>query len=130
MSSWGEKELVQQDDEHVVEYLSRIHSKFQDIHPFRDGNGRVGRLVMNVLLLQQGYPVMAFAPSFNVLFSHGVSNGVRKNYIIFSLLLAEVLFASFRAYEEALEVKLLPSVDDSIQFKKENFVTPYVASVD
>jgi fido (protein-threonine AMPylation protein) len=120
MSTWCEKELVQKDEEHMVEYLSRIHSKFQDIHPFRDGNGRVGRLTMNVLLLQRGYPVLAFSPSLSILFNHGVSNGVRENYTIFSRLLAESLFAGFRAYEDVLEVKLLPTVEDSSRSNNTN----------
>jgi hypothetical protein len=54
------------------------------------------------------------------LFNHGVvSDGVRGNYTIFAGLLAEVMFASFWANEEALECKLLPSSEDSIQLKRE-----------
>jgi fido (protein-threonine AMPylation protein) len=115
MASWCEKELVQMENEHIIEYLSRIHSRFQDIHPFRDGNGRVGRLIMNIILLQQGYPVMAFAPSLSLLFNHGVKMGVSGNTTFFSRLLAEVLFASFKAYEDALDVKILPSVKETVK---------------
>lgn len=42
---------------HAVEVAARMHERIATIHPFVDGNGRTARLVMNCLLLQQGYPV-------------------------------------------------------------------------
>lgn len=42
--------------EHLAEYLARIHARFESIHPFRDGNGRTGRLVINLLLVRRGLP--------------------------------------------------------------------------
>ncbi len=41
---------------HPVELASVFHFRFEYIHPFGDGNGRVGRLAMNVLLAHSGYP--------------------------------------------------------------------------
>ncbi|MGI8905590.1 MAG: Fic family protein [Candidatus Sumerlaeaceae bacterium] len=42
---------------HPVLRASHAHLHFVTIHPFRDGNGRVGRLLMNLLLLRAGYPI-------------------------------------------------------------------------
>lgn len=42
--------------EHVLYYQARIHAAFERIHPFRDGNGRVGRLMTNLLLVRNGFP--------------------------------------------------------------------------
>lgn len=41
---------------HIVEDLARLHAAFERIHPFPDGNGRVGRLVLTHLLVRTGYP--------------------------------------------------------------------------
>jgi Fic family protein len=35
--------------------IARFHLEFEHIHPFEDGNGRVGRLIMNYQLLHNGY---------------------------------------------------------------------------
>ena len=39
----------------VIAESAGIHSKFEQIHPFSDGNGRVGRLFMNVMLLSANF---------------------------------------------------------------------------
>jgi len=41
---------------HPLELAALAHYKFVFIHPFYDGNGRVSRLLMNLVLLQSGYP--------------------------------------------------------------------------
>jgi Fic family protein len=40
---------------HPVEFATIFHKKFVFIHPFKDGNGRVARLLMNASLIQDGY---------------------------------------------------------------------------
>ncbi len=40
---------------HPVEFAALLHKKFVFIHPFKDGNGRVARLLMNTALIQDGY---------------------------------------------------------------------------
>jgi len=47
---------------HPVEACAKAHKDFVFIHPFVDGNGRVARLLMNLVLLQEGYNI-ALIPS-------------------------------------------------------------------
>ena len=44
----------------LVQALAKTHVEFILIHPFRDGNGRLGRLIMTVMALQAGQPVLDF----------------------------------------------------------------------
>ena len=43
-------------EEHIVTKLARFHIEFEGIHPFIDGNGRTGRLLVNFELMKAGYP--------------------------------------------------------------------------
>ncbi len=48
---------------HIITKIARFHLEFEHIHPFCDGNGRIGRVLNNFLLLREGYvPInIAFA---------------------------------------------------------------------
>lgn len=47
---------------HPVEYAAMLHLQLVNIHPFIDGNGRTARLLMNIALLQAGYPITIIPP--------------------------------------------------------------------
>ena len=42
---------------HPIILAAELHERLVTIHPFIDGNGRTARLVMNLTLLQHGFPV-------------------------------------------------------------------------
>ena len=42
---------------HPIAYAAEAHFRLVTIHPFRDGNGRAARLLMNLCLLRAGYPI-------------------------------------------------------------------------
>ena len=42
--------------EHTITKLARFHIEFESIHPFIDGNGRTGRLLVNLEFMKAGFP--------------------------------------------------------------------------
>jgi fido (protein-threonine AMPylation protein) len=42
--------------QHPMLFVADLHARFERIHPFRDGNGRTGRLATNLLLVRHGFP--------------------------------------------------------------------------
>lgn len=48
------------DDEQLVEALATVHIEFILIHPYREGNGRLGRLLATIMALQAGKPPLDF----------------------------------------------------------------------
>ncbi|MCK5775250.1 MAG: Fic family protein [Bacteroidales bacterium] len=41
--------------QHIIKRIALLHLTFEHIHPFVDGNGRIGRVVNNYLLIKEGY---------------------------------------------------------------------------
>lgn len=91
--------------EHLVEFLARLHTRFESIHPFRDGNGRTGRLLMNLMLVRRGLP-----PAI-------IYNRERTRYI------AALARADARGEYGALGELIARSIRDSI----DRFVLPALA---
>ena len=50
----------------VAKAIATVYGEFELIHPYREGNGRIGRLITDLMALQAGYPPLLFGISDQV----------------------------------------------------------------
>lgn len=90
--------------DHPVKIAADAHFKLVSIHPFSDGNGRTSRLLMNLLLMQAGYPPAIIRKEDRLEYVNALEKGqVRNDTDDFYHLVYEAVDRSLDIYLEALQ---------------------------
>jgi Fic family protein len=82
------------------------HTWFVYIHPFIDGNGRVARLLMNLLLMRYGYPIAIITKEDRLRYYDALETSQASDLSPFLALLTECLHESLEEYERAASEQL------------------------
>lgn len=86
----------------IIELATVFHHKFVWIHPFFDGNGRTVRLVMNLLLMKEGFPPAIILKNDRAKYYDGLNNANKGNYQKLGLLMAQALERTLNIYLSAI----------------------------
>jgi Fic family protein len=114
---------------HPVELASILHHRLVYIHPFFDGNGRTSRLVMNIILMQAGFPLVIVMKNDRKRYYRTLSVADKGEYTDFVNFIA-------RSVERTLDIYLkilMPNKKDQEKFisladlaKDSNFTEKYL----
>lgn len=108
------KWLVGGNPDHVVKIGANAHYKLVSIHPFSDGNGRTSRLLMNLLLMQQGYPPAIIRKEDRLAYINSLEKAQKGNSLDdFYNLVYEAVDRSLDIYLEAIEPERISATEPS-----------------
>ena len=89
-------------NEEVVKAIAEVHTELVLIHPFREGNGRVSRLLATLMALQAGLPLLDFSTmnEQKEKYFAAVQAGLDRNYKPMELLFSEIIENSISALDD------------------------------
>jgi len=93
-----------QDRQAIVSALSIVHVEFELIHPFREGNGRLGRMLATLMALQAGLPLLDFsliAEEKKQAYFAAIQMGLDEDYSQMENLFDEIIQRSLAASEKS-----------------------------
>jgi len=80
---------------HEIEHIAKMHSDFEMIHPFGDGNGRIGRLLMIIQLISKGFAPCVIAVNSRPEYYEYLEYSQRKSHTHFTYFLAEAVLKGY-----------------------------------
>ncbi len=97
------KEANQNKEIHPLILAALFHYKFVAIHPFDDGNGRLSRILMNLILMRNGYPPVVIKMEDRQNYYALLSQADTGNYWPFVEYIGDYLTTSLNLYLKAIE---------------------------
>lgn len=87
--------LTDMNDQQLITLLAEVHVEFILIHPFREGNGRISRLLLDVMAVKAGAQPLDYSlwHEHKDYYFKGIQAGVDRNYQFIERLIRDVLEA-------------------------------------
>lgn len=82
-----------------------VHHKLVYIHPFWDGNGRISRIMMNIFIMQAGFPIGIILKNDRKRYYRVLSEADKGNYSPFCEFVAQSVIRSLNIYLKSLKPK-------------------------
>lgn len=104
-------------ENHVISALAKFHTLFESIHPFADGNGRVGRILLNFVAITMGLPpiiIKGIEASQRTAYYHALEQadkGFHQGFPKPDNLVATLNQGDFAALEALLIESIVPQLD-------------------
>ena len=97
---------------HPVALAAEFHYRFVSIHPFDDGNGRMSRLLMNLILMRGGYPMTVIRASDRNRYLAALSEADAGEIEPFFSFVGESVAASMQLMIRAAKGESIDEIDD------------------
>ncbi len=78
---------------HPVIFAAKLHKKFSFIYPFAYGNGQMARLLLNLALLQAGYPLVVITPASRMEYNAALEKAHKTPYAFAQFIGERVILA-------------------------------------
>lgn len=109
---------------HPIELAALTHHRLVYVHPFFDGNGRTARLAMNVLLMQEGYPLVVILKNDRKKYYQALEKADKGNFAPFVRFIAQMVERSLNIYLKTL-IPAKSSAEKYISLSVLSRQTPY-----
>ncbi len=106
------REQQENEDLHPLAVAAIFHHRFVAIHPFDDGNGRMSRLLMNLLLLQYGYPPVVIKQQDRQAYYYALRQADAGEMEAFVEFIGENLVHSLEIYLRGARGESIEEMDD------------------
>jgi len=98
---------------YAIETAAKVHYSIVSIHPFSDGNGRTARIIMNLILMQKGYPITIILKNDRKKYYNTLKKADLGNIKPFVNFIARMVERSFNIYLSVFkkDMKFIPLRD-------------------
>ena len=88
---------------HLLELASDLHAEFESIHPFIDGNGRIGRLLLSILTMKNGYCPVIIPPVRRSEYIAALQKANKGNMYKLRALILSIVYEEMKSLKRLVE---------------------------